>query len=251
MTTWVLLRGLTREAGHWGGFTGRLARGLDAGDEVIALDLPGNGALHAVASPADVPAMAAACRERLARCSLRPPYVLVAMSLGAMVALRWASEFADEVAGCVLINTSLRGHSHFWERLSPRSYLRLGRLLLPGLSALEREREILAMTSGEPKRHAGVPEQWAAIANRQPVSRANALRQLIAAVRYAPSRSRPPVPMLVLASLGDRLVSPGCSRRIASRWALPIRLHPTAGHDLPLDDPEWVVQQVLGWRPDR
>jgi pimeloyl-ACP methyl ester carboxylesterase len=57
--------------------------------------------------------------------------------------------------------------------------------------------------------------------------------------------------MLVLASLGDRLVSPGCSRRIASRWALPIRLHPTAGHDLPLDDPEWVVQQVLGWRPDR
>jgi pimeloyl-ACP methyl ester carboxylesterase len=247
MTTLVLLRGLTREAGHWGGFTRRLARRLSAGDEVVALDLPGNGALHAVASPANVPAMAAACRERLARRGLRPPYVLVAMSLGGMVALQWVHEFADEVAGCVLINTSLRGHSPFWERLHPRSYLRLCRLLLPGLPALERERKILAMTSGNPQWHPRVAAQWAAIAKRQPVSRSNALRQLVAAMRYAPPRNRPLVPMLVLASLGDRLVSPRCSQRLASQWELPLRLHPTAGHDLPLDDPEWVVQQVLDW----
>jgi pimeloyl-ACP methyl ester carboxylesterase len=173
------------------------------------------------------------------------------MSLGGMVALQWVHEFADEVAGCVLINTSLRGHSPFWERLHPRSYLRLCRLLLPGLSAVEREREILAMTSGNPQRHAGVPAQWAAIAKKRPVSRSNTLRQLIAASRYTPSRSRPLAPVLVLASRGDRLVSPRCSQRLASQWELPLRVNPDAGHDIPLDDPDWVVKQIADWWRDR
>ena len=47
--TWVLLRGLTREAGHWGGFGATLARALAAGapdgrpPRIVALDLPGHG----------------------------------------------------------------------------------------------------------------------------------------------------------------------------------------------------------------
>ena len=40
---WVLLRGLTREARHWGGFPERLGAAL--GVEVHCLDLPGNGHL--------------------------------------------------------------------------------------------------------------------------------------------------------------------------------------------------------------
>ena len=66
MTTWVLLRGLTREAGHWGDFAQRLADRLAPTDEVVALDLPGNGTRNAGNSPASVPAMAAACRQDLA-----------------------------------------------------------------------------------------------------------------------------------------------------------------------------------------
>jgi pimeloyl-ACP methyl ester carboxylesterase len=250
VTTWVLLRGLTREAGHWGGFTQQLAARLSADDEVIALDLPGNGALHSRASPASVSAIAAAARQGLAARGLRPPYMLVAMSLGGMVALEWAHEFADEIAGCVLVNTSLRGYSPFWKRLRPRHYARLCRLLLPGLSVLERESRVLAMTSGDPRRHAGIAAQWAAIAQQRPVSRGNMLRQLAAAAFFSPP-SRPGVPMLLLASAGDGLVSPSCSQRLASCWSLPIRLHPHAGHDLPLDDPDWVVRQIALWWRER
>jgi pimeloyl-ACP methyl ester carboxylesterase len=246
-----LLRGLAREAGHWGGFTQYLAGRLNADDKLIALDLPGNGALHTSVSPASVPAMAAAARQGLAARGVRPPYVLVAMSLGGMVALQWAHEFADEVAGCVLINTSLRGYSPFWKRLRPRHYARLCRLLLPGLPALAREREVLAMTSGDPQRHAAMPAQWAAIEQQRPVSRGNMLRQLAAAAFFSPPPTRPQVPMLLLASAGDGLVSPSCSQRLASCWSVPIRMHPDAGHDLPLDDPDWVVRQVVGWWQDR
>jgi pimeloyl-ACP methyl ester carboxylesterase len=247
MTTWVLLRGLTREARHWGGFAERLADRLHPTDEVVALDLPGNGSLHDLQSPPSIPGMAAACREELARRGLKPPYVFVGMSLGGMVALHGAYVYADEVAGCVLINSSLRGHSAAWQRLRPANYTRLCRFFLPGLSPLERERRVLLMTSADPQRHAGVAEHWTAMATQQPVSRSNALRQLIAAARYRPPAKPPARPLLLLASAGDRLVSPSCSQRLAADWELPLRMHPTAGHDLTLDDPEWTAQQITNW----
>lgn len=248
MTTWVLLRGLTREAGHWGGFAERLAGQLDSADEVVALDLPGNGTRNACNSPASVPAMAAACRQDLAHRGLQPPYMFVAMSLGAMVSVHAGYAFADEVAGCVLINTSLRGHGALWQRLRPGNYVRLLSLLVLGLSPLERERVVLRMTSSDPTRHVEVAGQWAEIATQRPVRPSNALRQLIAAARYVPPAKASAVPLLVLASARDRLVSPQCSARLAAKWQLPLRLHPSAGHDLPLDDPDWVVQQIVGWR---
>ncbi|MEP6792309.1 MAG: alpha/beta hydrolase [Ramlibacter sp.] len=248
MTTWILLRGLTREAGHWGDFGERLAARLAPEDEVVPLELPGNGLLNKQPSPDSVDGMVAACRAELRWRRMQPPYVLVAMSLGAMVGLHWAHEAPDELAGCALINTSVRGISPFWQRLQPHNYPRLLALLLPGLSAARREAMILAMTSSQPHGHAEVPAQWARLRRQHPVGARNALRQLLAAARYAPPRQAPAVPLLVLASEGDRLVSAQCSRSLAARWNLPLRVHPGAGHDLPLDDPQWVLQQLAQWR---
>lgn len=248
MTAWVLLRGLAREAGHWGGFVPALAAWLEAGDELLALDLPGNGSLCHLASPATVSGMVQACRANLSERGRSPPVMLVALSLGGMVALEWALAFPDEVAGCVLINTSVASRAPLWERLRPRNCLRLLGLLAPGRSPLAREHEVLAMTSADPERHAGLAAVWAAIARERPVSRLNFLRQLMAAARYAPSRQEPPgTPVLLLASAGDGLVSARCSQRLAQRWALPLHLHRSAGHDLPLDEPEWVIRHVMDW----
>jgi pimeloyl-ACP methyl ester carboxylesterase len=246
MTTVVLLRGLARESGHWGGVRERLQRALGEGVDVIALDLPGNGARHGETSPASVRGLLAECRAELRQRAVQPPLVLVALSLGAMVAVQWCAEAPQELAGCVLVNTSLRGISPFWQRLRPAHWLPLLRLLAPGRSVLQRERLVLAMTSGEPWRHAGVVHDWAELAHRRPVRRGNALRQLLAAMRFtAPAPG--PVPMLVLASAGDRLVDPRCSRELARRWRLPLGFHPWAGHDLALDDPQWFVAWVAGW----
>ncbi|WP_298926374.1 alpha/beta fold hydrolase [uncultured Ramlibacter sp.] len=247
MTTWLLLRGLAREAGHWGDFEGQLAAALGEGHHVLALDLPGNGALHGQRSPADVAAMARALRAQAVQRGLAPPYVLVAMSLGAMVALEWGDSAPQELAGCVLVNTSLGGHSPFWQRLLPHNYLRLASLLRPGLSALEREARVLAMTSSHSAGHPGVAQRWAAIAQQRPVRRGNLLRQLLAAARYTAPQLAPPVALLVLCSDGDRLVSPSCSWRLAERWCVPLQVHPHAGHDLPLDAPAWVLARIHGW----
>jgi pimeloyl-ACP methyl ester carboxylesterase len=79
------------------------------------------------------------------------------------------------------------------------------------------------------------------------VSKQNALRQIIAAAKYAPALDKPIPPVLLLNGLGDRLVSSACSESISKRWSLPLISHPWAGHDLCLDDAEWVLEQLREW----
>jgi pimeloyl-ACP methyl ester carboxylesterase len=245
MTRWILLRGLTREVAHWGTFPQELARRLGEGHTVQPIDLPGAGTLHKDRCPANVGAMAEACRTQAGP---GDPVVLVALSLGAMVALEWCRSAPGTVAGCALVNTSAGGHSPWWDRLRPAHYLDVLRMGAPGLPIGERERQILAMTSAVPARHAGLADCWERIATERPVSRGNALRQLLAAARYRAPATPPPVPGLLLASHGDGLVAMRCSQRLASAWHWPLATHPWAGHDLPLDDPRWVIDALDRWR---
>ena len=245
MTTWVLLRGLMRDSRHWDDFPARL--GAVVGDaELIALDLPGNGTLNHLTSPSRVEAMAEWCRAELAGRGLRPPYGVVAMSLGAMVTACWALRHPEDLAGCVLINTSLRP-SPFYRRLRPRNYLRFLPLLLSGADERRWERAVFDATSNRPEIAADILPAWIAWHRQLPVSRANALRQLLAAWRYGPTRQRPAPPVLLLASSRDALVNVRCSRNLASRWGLRLIEHPTAGHDLPLDDPQWLAERIGDW----
>jgi pimeloyl-ACP methyl ester carboxylesterase len=244
MTTWILLRGLTREKRHWGVFPQQLLEAFP-GALVCALELPGNGELNSLASPMSVAATASFCRGEALRLGARPPYLLLAMSMGAMVATAWAEGHPGEIAGCVLISTSFGRFSPPHQRLRPRAWPALLRVLL-ARGAEARERRILELTSGLSGSHLQVPAQWAGFRRSRPVSLGNALRQLVAAARYrAPAAA--PVPALVLAGAADGLVDPRCSREIARRWQCPMALHPRAGHDLPLDDGAWVAAQIRGW----
>ena len=247
MTTWVLLRGWTREAGHWGGFFSTLRASVPQGDRVVACDLPGNGTRFAQSSPMRVQGMVQALREDLENSGEKGPFAVVALSLGGMVALEWAGSHPQELAGCVLINSSVRGAAPFWQRLQPASYPRLLGILRPGLGLLQRERRILALTSNLRTQDEQLPAAWATLASAHPVSRLNTLRQLCAAARYRMPAQAPQVPMLLLASKSDRLVSPVCSHNLAARWGIPLRLHAAAGHDLPLDAPDWVAREVAHW----
>ena len=186
-------------------------------------------------------------RQALRAESAQPPYHLLGLSLGAMVSVEWASRHSAEVAGCVLLNTSLRPFSAFHERLRPRHYATLLRLALLERGAREREAAILRLTSAAGAPRTDVIAAWTRFAKEQPVSRGNMLRQLAAAARYRAPDVRPPVPILVLASRGDRLVDSACSVKLARHWNAQIAVHPTAGHDLTLDEGPWVVSQVQHW----
>jgi pimeloyl-ACP methyl ester carboxylesterase len=245
--TWVLLRGLTREARHWGGFPATFAQAVPAA-RVIALDLAGNGALHGQRSFASITAMAAHCRDELRRSGVAPPFHVLAMSMGAMVATAWAAAAPAEIGAAVLVNTSMRPFNPFTQRLRPANYATLLRLVLTRASALDRERAVLAMTSHATARddHA-LLQAWIAYRRTCPVTPANALRQLWAAARFRAPPTSPFARVLLLGSAADALVDVRCTTQLARHWSCASRLHPWAGHDLPLDDAAWVAQQVRDW----
>lgn len=248
MSTWVLLRGLMREAHHWGEFPLQFQNAMGA-QNVVTLDFPGNGSLHAFTSPASVAGMADHCRIQLKQLGYTPPYCVLALSLGAMVAVEWGRQNPAEIEKLVLINTSLTPHNPFYHRLRPANYPALLGFLLHG-SAVHRERTILRLTSSQTRteqQQKALLEQWVAYAHECPVTRANILRQLKAAIGYRAAQTAPPVPLLLLAAQQDRLVNVKCSLTLAKQWGCDIKVHPTAGHDLPLDDWFWVAQQVKEW----
>jgi pimeloyl-ACP methyl ester carboxylesterase len=248
MTTWVLLRGLMREARHWGEFPAQFQE-VTGATQMVTLDFPGNGSLHALVSDCSVQAMAKHCHDQLQRLGHAPPYSVLALSLGAMVAVEWSKQHPEEIERLVLINTSLAPQNPFHQRLRPANYPAFLHQLLFGSKA-RREQLILRITSNFASsrgQEAQLVAQWAGYAQDAPVSRMNILRQLYAASRYRASSASPTVPVLLLAGLKDRLVDARCSRTLARQWGCDLVVHESAGHDLPLDDGVWVAQRVREW----
>lgn len=250
---WVLLRGLSRASGHWGVFPEHLQRELQVLQptvRLVALDLPGTGTLRRQASPTQVSAIVDACREELQRRGISGPLSLLGMSLGAAVLTDWANRYPAEVESGVLINPSLRPFSELFRRARPFNFLELLLLSLSRFSARMREERVLRLTTRLTPTQA-VIDRWVELQRQYPLGVRNTVRQLLASRRYRASRTRPAAPMLLLCSKGDKLVDWRCSQAMSRAWGAPLRLHTKAGHDLPLDDPQWVARAVAEWLRDR
>ena len=242
---WVLLRGLMREARHWGPFPAQLQHAFPDAN-IITPDLPGNGRLWRERSPARIEDMVEHCRTTLRGLGHVPPYHLLALSLGGMVAKCWSEAHPEEVPAMVLINTSMRPYNPFHHRLRPATFLALIRMALESDPA-RREETILRLTSAR----GAAPDvlaAWSGYARECPVSRVNALRQLFAAARFRADGVPVATRVLLLASSEDQLVNPKCSHTLAHTWSAKLALHSQTGHDLPLDDATWLVEQVRGWK---
>jgi pimeloyl-ACP methyl ester carboxylesterase len=85
-----------------------------------------------------------------------------------------------------------------------------------------------------------------ALAAVRPLPARTFFAQMAAAARWrVPARCG--VPLLVLASQQDELTSVECSRALAAHLGAALRIHPSAGHDLPTDDPVWAAARVREW----
>lgn len=243
--TWVFLRGLIRQHRHWEDFPAQFQAAFpDA--TVILLDLPGNGDLYDHDSPGSIAGMVESVREQLVRRNIQDPVNVLALSLGAMIAIEWMERYPFDIERAVLINTSLRGMSRFTERLRPDNYFDILKSLIFN-SSVEREKFVLDISTNLYTHKAELAEKWVGYARAQPTSRMNGLRQLLAAATYSAPAARPHEHVLILQSLGDHLINPVCSTRIADKWRWPLVSHPSAGHDLTLDDGEWVIRKIRKW----
>ncbi len=257
---WILLRGLAREARHWSKFPELLKAALKAvGDEarIDALDLPGTGRYSEMKSPTTIGDLTEFAREKFndIRRTMRERgdtpserTRLLTVSMGGMVAADWMDRWPDDFKECVLINTSFQGFSPLHHRLRPNAVTHLLSSLRP-LSHFERELHSLGLVSNRTDKKAAevIAHEWATFAAERPVTLENFSRQLLAAARFRAPAKKPETPILTLFSEHDRMVDSRCSKEIIRRWETASANHPTAGHDLTLDDPNWVIEKTLAW----
>jgi pimeloyl-ACP methyl ester carboxylesterase len=224
-TAWILLRGLARERGHWGPFLEQFSNAFPK-DEVLAIDLPGSGEFLNETSPKTMSEIFAFVRAKaIERARSQSQFKLVAMSLGGMVAMEWMSQRPEDLAGCVLINTSAKPLSPFYYRLRWQIWSKFAKVLATQ-SAKERERQVLDMiVNNEEARNKALP-LWTKLAIDRPMSYSNFTNQLLAAALCGGLKAPVNLPVFILNGLGDRLVDPSCSTVLHEKWGWPIERHP-------------------------
>ncbi len=250
MTNWILLRGLSRETRHWGEFPNILAQ-KNPKSKIIVLELPGVGKKNHLGSPKKI--------EDFVE-SLRPDFLsiknkeqnektnewgIISISLGGMIALNWAEKYPDDFSKIVTINTSASDLSNPIQRIGLKAISKMAKLFIKN-DLIEREREILELTTSMTEVDDNLVKKWASYSKEYPLSRKAFLNQLYAASKFkAPKKID--LPCLIIVGEKDQLANPKCSIALAKHFKLPYYSHPHAGHDLPLDDPEWLVNQIYQW----
>jgi pimeloyl-ACP methyl ester carboxylesterase len=238
--TWILLRGLARNSEHWGEFIPLLQKTFPD-DKILAIDLPGTGKFYQSESPTTIEAHTDFVRRQLANHS--GPFHLLALSMGAMVGIDWMSRFPLEIVKACFLNTSLASFSPVLDRMKLSSLPKVISALTV-TNIVKRESLIFDLTSNRAEKKEKSVKNWVAIQNKFPMRRRNAIKQLWAASRFS-LKDKPSAPILFLVSAKDQLVNPQCSLTIGKAWECPIQVHPTSGHDIPHDAPEWVIEQLL------
>lgn len=245
---WLFLRGLSREKRQWEN-TPAIFEAVVPNAEVVTLDNPGAGTEHKRTTPLTVQEMAEDVRSRwlLLRGDSDEPWSILGISLGGMITMAWASTYPGDFENVVIANSSAANLSVPWKRLDIRK--------LPGVIAalretdrVKRERLTLDMTTAlaSDAMKDELAERWANYALDRPMTRSNALRQIYAGSRFnAPSHIA--APTLVMSGAADPFVDPSCPKRLAEHLKADLVTHPKAGHDLSVDAPEWMAEEVAKW----
>lgn len=237
-----LFRGLIREKRHWGSFLVHLKETFPEA-LITTIDIPGAGDYYTSPSPLSIRGMVEQMRQDYLK--FKTPNEdshLVAISLGGMISVEWLKHYPNDFDRATLINTSFGGISPLHHRLLPEAFLFL--LKVPVLKGRPKESRILELVSNHKDVFNDTLDMWEGIQKERPVSLPNTFRQLFAGACFKVGNFVPPIPVQLLASTKDRMVSINCSRAIARKWNLSLEEHPTGGHDLTVDDPKWVAEQI-------
>ena len=236
----VLIRGLVREARHWGIFPDILQKQFPS-TNILTPDIPGNGWLHDITSPKTIADMTEALRRQI---PVRNQLKLIALSMGGMIAIDWMTRYPEEIHFAVLVNTSVRPFSPFYHRLRWKIYPKMLKMIFR--SPHKKEADILVLTSNRHSYDRELLEFWRQWQQQYPVSTASARNQFCAAAKFYVT-TKPQQPILIVTSKADRLVDCRCSLRLRRSWKTDYAQHDTAGHDLPLDEPVWLADAIGQW----
>jgi len=248
--TFILLRGLGRQAEHWGDFPSLLEGQLNDNYSVrvINSDLPGVGKSLDLESTWSLSKNIQILEESLKHCfQNNEKVILVGLSFGAMCALQWLSLSPDKIHSVILLNSSAADLSPWYKRIRPYALHKtiLSRLLRFNLKRSEKELMKVLVTSSE-----AVDEnidEYHKIALKKEIPIQSSFKQLIMAMTYKIEQSldNSEHAKLILNSTQDRFVDSSCSERIHHKLKNSrLLVNHESGHDLCLEQPDWVISKI-------
>ncbi len=159
-----------------------------------------------------------------------------------MVGIDWVSHYPNDFEKFILVNSSARDIGGLHERFNLRALPKIVKNWV-AFDDESSEKLILELTVNRPElRDLQLPRS-VQIRRDYPITRHTFAAQIFAASRFRAPKSLP-IPTLIIGCEKDRLVSVECSRRFAARYGAPLRLHTEAGHDISIDAPEWLADQI-------
>jgi pimeloyl-ACP methyl ester carboxylesterase len=246
-----LLRGLTRESGHWGTQFEDSLRKQIPNCSVHYLDLPGAGIFFEEKSPKRVSKMVEFIRNRYIDSLMESAgrNILVATSLGSMVASQWAIQHPYDFQALILICPSYKNVCRLKERAQPEVRREMFQSIFAS-DVTKREGILLKINSNDSLNYERNLTMWVKIQKDRPMSKGNTLRQTIAGMRYKLDQSLPEIPILIVGSKGDRVVSTACIQAVHEKIGGDLILHETSGHGIPVDAAPWLANQIALWAND-
>jgi|ERR1017187_3700060 pimeloyl-ACP methyl ester carboxylesterase len=238
-----LILGIGREKRNWSRPIEVLQAALPE-FEIIALDNPGMGEYNKMKVPRTINKNIVFLKENFDKLKGNENY-FVGWSLGGMIVAKWSQLYPKDMNGMVLITSSFGSLQAPWLRLRVMIIPKV----LTAILSKGRKREDMMFSSicrNENNRERLVNE-WIQIQNDRPVSALNIIHQLEAATIFFTGSFKKQHPALVLGAAKDQLVNNKCSKNIKAFWNTEYQEHPTAGHDVFNDDPEWITAQVKDW----
>lgn len=243
----VLLRGLVREKAHWGEFVPFLKENFPE-SEIITPEIQGVGEYVDQITPNNFEDMIHFMRHNIAdQLKDSQENILFAMSLGGMIARQWIENYPEDFQRVILVNTSFKGINPLFNRLKPLSVINFLKIFLsPSIES--RERSIVKMVSNNSEHHEHIIKNWIEIQKQRPVKRKSFINQIQAALSFSPQKNWPEkIKLMILTGAKDRLCDYRSSLQLNEKWGGELHIHPEAGHDLPIDAPEWIVKNIKEW----
>lgn len=235
----VLIRGLGRSSEHWLNFPDQLKSSFP--DSTINfIDLPGTGSRNHLSFPININESAKMVFEDYKEIQNEFEPILVGISLGGMISLALAKLYPKVFKKLILINSSTASSSPLY-RLKPiavKEFLKA----LGESNDYKRESIIYKLTSNQ-NNNQEVIKNWVRTYRSFPVTRENILRQILAASKFKVPENLTQN-TLILCSRNDNLCHYNCSFKIHDHVPNShLEFHSSAGHDIPLDDPIWLLNK--------
>jgi pimeloyl-ACP methyl ester carboxylesterase len=243
-----LIIGLTKESEHWDDHFVRNLKEKLGIEDVVGIDLPGAGTFMDDDSPNTIRGIVEACRPNyLEKLQDGSNHILIAISLGGMIAMEWLRLYPKDFGRLIILNSSFRGLSPVYKRLQPnamKSFVQIFR----AKTIEKRERGIIQLCCNDMSKHEDTLGKWLQIAEKRPMQKKNMVRQTFAAARYT-FRTETTIPTFIIAAQHDRLASYTCSQKLHKKIGGDFYLidDKLVGHCIHIDAPILLANLISEW----